>query len=256
MVTLMALLLQTLPSEPDFKEVEKSSSPIIKVLLEHEASPAYTDSSLQKVGMGDEWASAAKKLPALTRALYGRASQWYVRAWPDLDPFWKTKAREQGSRMAASRSPGPSGKRLPSGWNSTMGAAFLDGAVARTGSCSIKIPGGKGETYFSSEPLQFTGKTVEYSAWVRSDGTDSHNDVVTIGFLDKNRRILDNDRVNAPMDTPFWVHVSGKKDSVQDAVFVSVGVAIRSGSGNFWVDDFSLKVDGKEVLKNPSFEER
>jgi hypothetical protein len=246
MVALMVILLQTLPS----------SDQTLKPIFDHETTPGYTESSLQKIGMGDEWVAAAKKLPSFRVQLYDRASEWYVKAWPDLDPFWKTRAREQGARMAASRSPGVSGKRLPSGWNSSMGAAFLDGTVARTGSYSIRIPGGKGETYFGSDPIPLTGKTVEVSVWVRSDGTDSHNDVITIYLLDKNKRGLDSDRFNAPMDTPFWVRVTGKKDAIRDAAFVGVGVAVRSGSGNVWLDDYSMKIDGKEVLKNPSFEER
>jgi hypothetical protein len=173
------------------------------------------------------------------------------------EPLWGDKLRERGRKMAAARPPGASGKRLPSGWISDMGAAFLDGTVARTGSYSARSPGGKSETYLSSDPIPFTGKMLEYSAWVRSDGTDSPNDVVKIALFDKNRRLVDADNVKAPMDTPFWVRISGKRDAVPDAVFVSVGTAVRSGKGNFWADDFSLKIDGKEVLlKNPSFEEK
>ena len=44
--------------------------------------------------------------------------------------------------------------------------------------------------------------------------------------------------------------------TVSELTIIKIVVALCSGQGTFWVDDMSLRFDGKEVLKNASFEGR
>lgn len=291
----LALLLQakSLPSEEDFKKAQAklganpldpdsnttvgkymafvlgdysnampylvhSKDTTLKTLAEHELDATYTALPAQKVGMGDEWVAAAKKLPALSRIFYDRASQWYIQGWPDLDPVWRGKLREQGARLSASRPPGPARKGVPTGWKIEGGTPSSDGSVARNGSYSIKMPSDpKQEVFFKSDAIQVVPNSkIEYSAFVRSDGTDNKTDQIILNFFDKDGRLAGVGGIPIPVDVPFWNYVSGKSDVPPEAIFVKLGAAVRSKKGTLWVDDTSLKVDGKEVLKNPSFEEK
>lgn len=253
----------------DYKEAmpffAKSNDKTLKPLAERELDPARTATALLKVEMGDEWILAARKFPALFRAFYERAQQWYIEAWSKLDEAAKLKLREQGRKLAAARPPG--GKRpLPRGWTADMAAAGarapeMDGTIARTGSYSVKLSPGDpkvpgSSSILRSEPIAANGKKLELTAYVRTDGTDSPSDQVFVSFFDRNGMALGTWGPQAKVDTPFWERVSIKMDVPDAVTTVHIGVFFRSKSGALWVDDFSLKFDGKEALKNPSFEER
>jgi len=240
------------------KYLAKSGEKPLKNLAEHENTPDYTDTPPKRVGMGDEWVAAAKASPALFRPFFDRASYWYAKAWPDLDALWKNKLREQATRLAAARPPGGSRKGLPSAWKTDMGSPALDCTVARSGSYSVKLAGDpKTETFLKSELIPLTGKTIEYSAWVRSEATDSPNDQVGLNYFDKNGRFIGGAGVGVPVDLPFWIKVSGKTDTYPaDTASIKIIVALRSGHGALWVDDMVLKIDGKDALKNGSFEDK
>jgi len=238
----------------------KSSDKTLRTLAEHERAPLYTDTGAKKIGMGDEWVNAAKNYPALFRLFYDRASYWYTQAWPDMkdQPLWGNKLREQGAKLALARPLGMNRKGLPTGWKTDMGAPVLDGTIARTGSYSIKMPTDpQKETFLKSDPIPVSaGKTIEYSAWVRSDGTNSVNDEIALNYSDRADSFSGVVGVKAPMDVPFWNYVYGKAVAPRDVGFVRIIADVRSKKGTFWVDDMSLKIDGKEVLKNGSFEEK
>lgn len=291
----LALLLQSkpLPSEDDFKKAQAkletnpvepdanttvgkykafvlgdyngampylvhSKDTTLKTIADHELDATHTATATQKVGMGDEWVAAAKKFPALSRIFYDRASQWYILGWPDLDPVWKGKLREQGARLAASRPPGPARRGVPSGWKIEAGSPSSDGTAARTGSYSIKLPSDpKQEVFFKSDVIQVVpNNKIEYAAFVRSDGTDNKNDQIILNFFDRDGRLVGVGGVPIPVDVPFWNYVAGKADVPPEAIFVKLGAAVRSKKGSLWVDDMSLKLDGKESVKNPSFEDK
>jgi hypothetical protein len=59
-----------------------------------------------------------------------------------------------------------------------------------------------------------------------------------------------------PLDIPFWNRVVLKGVVPEGAVRAQVVVVLASKKGSMWVDDVSLKIDGKDVLKNGSFEEK
>lgn len=238
-----------------------SSDKTLRTLAEHENAPLYADTAPKKVGMGDEWVAAAKTFPALWRIFYDRAAQWYADAWPDLDPLWKDRSRTQGLKMAAARPQGGSRKGLPVGWTADTlppgaKAPVLDGTIAHTGSYSVKMipPDEKVPNGFSQLKSDVVvipaGKEIEYSASVLSNGTENANDRVILYFVDQV-----SGSAYIPLDTPFWNRVSGKMNIPAGATRVMLGVIQASKKGNVWVDDVSVKVDGKEVMKNLSFEQ-
>lgn len=238
-----------------------SKDTTLKTLAEHELDATRTTTAPQKVGMGDEWVAAAKKFPALSRIFYDRASQWYIKGWPDLDNVWKERSRIQGLKLAAARPPGGAAKALPNGWSGDqvvpgMKIPVLDGTISHTASYSVKmIPADeKVKGVFSqlnSDAIAIPprSKEAEFSAWVMSNGTENPNDRVVLFFLDKSLH-----PVSIPLDTPFWNRVSAKVVIPEGTTGAMLGVVQASKKGNVWVDDASVKIDGKEVLKSPSFE--
>lgn len=238
-----------------------SKDTTLKTLAEHELDGSHNATAPQKIGMGDEWVTAAKKFPALSRIFYDRASQWYTKGWPDLDNVWKDRSRIQGLKLAAARPPGAAGKVLPPGWSGDqlvpgMKIPVLDGTISHNGSYSVKmIPADeKAKDVFSQLKSDVIAvpprsKEAEFSATVMSNGTDSPNDRVVLYFLDKNAH-----QVFIPIDTPFWNRVSAKVAVPEGATRAMLGIIQASKKGNIWVDDASVKIDGKELIKNSSFE--
>lgn len=242
-----------------------SKDTTLKTLAEHELDATHTATATQKVGMGDEWVAATKKLPALNRIFVDRATQWYVTAWPDLDDVWKTKSREQAVKVSAARPPGNSRKGLPRNWQAgdatVQNLPSIDGTFARTGSHSIKIPpsASKVSTAFNgmqSDQIPFAGKAIEYSGYFRTEKTEGQSDELIITFYDATGGLVSLSVQKVPPDLPFWNRVVGKVNAPANATLLRLGSTIRSKNGMTYVDDMSVKVDGKEVLKNGSFEER
>lgn len=239
----------------------KSGDKTLRTLAEHERAPLYADTAVKKVGLGDEWISAAKDFKPLYRAFYDRAARHYAAAWPDLDPVWKDKARIQGMKLAASRPPGGSRKGLPAGWIGEQAVAGMkmpvwDGSIAHMGSYSVKLipPDEKVQNSFSqvkSDPIAIPpgSKEIEFSAWAMSNGTESPGDYIGIHFPN-----LFVKEVPVMPDTPFWVQYSAKIPVPQGATGMVFTGVIKSKRGNVWIDDASVKIDGKEMLKNPSLE--
>lgn len=239
----------------------KGSDKTLKTLAQHELDPSLTGSLAQKVAMGDEWVTATKKFPPLFRIFFDRASHWYVAAWPDADPVWKDKLREQGKKLSAARPPG-SPRKLPSKWAARVASPVLDGTVSRTGSYSLRVPHGDpkirpSETQAWSEPIPMgAGKKIDFTAYVRSEETNSAEDQVYLLFFDRADAIVHGIQARVPADLPFWNRLTGKADIPLNAQYARIGVANRSAQGQIWADDLSVRIDGQEALKNPSFEEK
>lgn len=239
----------------------KSSDKALKDLAEHELDPDHVGTAPKKVAMGDEWVLAARRFQPLSRIFFDRASHWYIQAWPDLDDFWRMNLREQGRKLSAARLPGSARKTVPNKWSARVANPVPDGTFARTGSYSIKVPHGDpkirpSETQVWSDPIPAGGGKVEFSAYVRTDGTDAPDDQVYLLFFDKSDAIVHGIQAALPNDIPFWQRVSGKADIPINVAHLRIGVAVRSAKGDAWADDLSVKIDGKEALRNPSFEEK
>jgi hypothetical protein len=247
------------------KYLEKSGDATLKTLAMHERAPEQTDTGPKKIGMADEWVAAAKKFPALFRVFYDRAAYWYILAWPDLDPVWKGKAREQGVKLSASRPPGTPKGALPTGWShGSVGDKVqpsLDGTIAHVGSYSGKLPpkdpASERVLYFMSPYLPVQGKMpLEATAFWRSDLTEGGNDTFFVHMYDENKTHLGSFASKVAADQPFWAPVSTKGDLLPNAKFVTVGFIKQSKPGTLWGDDFSVKIGGAEILKNGSLEQK
>lgn len=247
--------------------LSKSADKTLRTLAEHERAPLYADTPAKKIGMGDEWVTASKNFQPLCRAFFARASWWYAQAWPDLDPVWKEKARAQGLKLAAAKPAGSARKGLPTGWAAEAAVPgnrppLLDGTIARTGSYSVRILPGDEKIKGSFGALKSDvipvagGKTLEFSAFVRSEDTDNAADRIAISFFDTMGTGILTVGPFVPLDLPFWNKVSGKIDVPANASRAVFGAACHSKKGSIWIDDISVKVDGKEILKNASFEEK
>lgn len=237
-----------------------SSDKTLQTLADHELDSMYTDSAVKKVGMGDEWVSAARKIPALAAIFYDRAAQWYGAAWPGLDAVWKQKSRLQGRKLAASRPAGGPRKGLPSGWVVDSGKPpVLDGNVARTGSYSARVFGADDKVAGSSLRSQImvvSGMTFELSAFLLTDETENPGDRIYVQFFDPSGRMVGMSSTFSTVDIPFWTRVSIKGAIPQNVVRAQFGIDSFSKKGATWIDDVSLKIDGMEVMTNPSFELR
>lgn len=242
-----------------------SDDKTLAALAEHDSNPTYADSGEKKVGLGDEWVAAGKKYPPLSNIFYDRAAQWYIAAWPDLNGVWKDKTRVQGQKMAVARPKGGKKNALPSGWLAGVGKSSrtpqLDGEVARSGSYSVRMmpadPTVKGSySVLKTELFPLSGKALDFSAYTLSDGTENVGDLLYITFYGNDGKPKGTHRAFYPIDLPFWNRVSVKAAIPDTATRAQVVVERHSKNGTVWVDDFSVKVDGKEVLPNPSFEDK
>lgn len=245
-----------------------SKDATLKALAEKELDEANTATPQQKISMGDEWVNGAKKIPALFRAFYDRAGYWYSKAWPDLDLVGRQKLRAVAAKLSASRPPGPAAKKaLPAADFSNEGLpgakpSDLDGTIARTGSYSLKMYPADPKVKDSVSRFRSTrmvvppgGKTLEISAWVRSDGTENGADRMFMFYVDQTGTGIGTIGPFLPIDMPFWTRVYQKVDQIPpNVVRLDYGASMSSKMGNIWIDDMSVKVDGKEILKNGSFE--
>lgn len=209
-----------------------------------------------KVAVGDEYVKLLKKFPKKRAELIESASDAYGKAWPDLDAVWKTKTREQLARLYSS--PQPATRPMPKGeWRAE--GAVVSGERVRSGLSAVKItmPKGNADGYYI--PLRTVLKLpagaaeVEVSAWVLSDGTNNVNDDVKPTVTGAAGKLLYAQGSAIPLDLPIWTKVE-KKIACEGGLTIEVQFDFLSRKGTVYVDDVSIKVDGKELLTNGSFE--
>jgi hypothetical protein len=58
------------------------------------------------------------------------------------------------------------------------------------------------------------------------------------------------------MDTPCWRKFEKEGVAPDGAIRIQVRIWSQHNKGAVWVDDVSLAVEGKEVLKNGGFEDK
>lgn len=255
----------------DYKEGAKhlvlSDDKTLATLAEHDSNPTYFDSGVKKVGLADEWVTAAKKYPKISNVFYDRAAQWYAAAWPDVDGIWRDRVRERGLKMSAARPNGAKRKSPLVDWPihpGIAGAAWaLDNTVSRSGSYSAKLIPADEKVNGSASAIRstlgpVTGNTVDASVYVLSNGTENGADRVHLEFFDANAKQMLFNTISAfiPLDVPFWQRINLKGNVPKGAARFQIGASIYSKQGNFWIDDASVKFDGKEALKNGSFEDK
>lgn len=207
-----------------------------------------------KVGVGDEYVRLLKKYPKKRQELIDAASDCYAAAWPDLDPFWRMKTREHLAKLYTPVAPGRA-LGLPDGWSGPVDTSHrtaLSTERVHSGGVAAKLtPGAKAKNarMLYTPTIKGAGKKVEFSVWVLSDGTDSSSDEVRFYFDGgvTARKI--------PKDLPVWTHLVFEVDTVNGAFERgNIEVVSFSKEGAIYVDDISIKVDGREQLQGGGFE--
>lgn len=237
----------------------KGSDTNLKKLAEKEISDPKP--AMERIGLGDEWIDAAKKLSAFRAPIQRHASSFYALAWPDLDGVWKDKLRDRAKRMLQAAVPGQARKGTPAGWKFDGQKISADPTVAHSGQCSIRLEGGKektafGNTGFSNDLIVSPQGKLTISAWVATDGTESAKDKLIVGFFGTNGNFITHGSgaFIAP-DFPFWQKIESTFEIPKEVVRINIGVLLYSQKGTLWVDDISLKnADGKEFVENGGFE--
>lgn len=215
------------------------------------------DNGAARVGVGDEYWKSSKKFPKDRLRFVDRANEAWATGWPMLDAFWKDKTRDNLKRLYASAA-GPAVRPLAKGEWISDGAA-VSGERVRSGVASARIPMPKGNEGNYAQPLRCDiklpagAKELEVSAWVLADGTNSANDDMKPVVTGAGGKLLSAAGTAIPMDVPVWTPVS-QKLKVDGAVKVSVYFEFQSRQGIVFVDDVSVKCDGKELLANGGFE--
>jgi hypothetical protein len=219
-----------------------------------------------RVGIGDAWVELLKKLPKNRAQILDRASKWYGEAWQDLDNVWKSKLRDQLRKLNGV--PADPEKRPPgasaSGWKDLgdVYGTLIDDTFARSGRRSMKVvrPGNKdpaATNHATTVSYPTKGSKVhELTFSYLTDGTDA--DIpMQILFLDGGGKQLPKEGGVALLsDEPFWHKIRLECESPPDAARVVIAVSGKIKKGAGWLDDLSMKVEGKELLQNGGFEEK
>jgi hypothetical protein len=265
----------------------KSQDEYLKSLAEREAAAA-SGSKEQCIAAAEAWwkgsdeieakgllsgavinqkVKADKELVARARLkMVERSLHWISMVWPSLEGDLRTTYKERARRFA--QSPRPAGsKAVPPGWASDShpkGAttASGDGTYAHGGLVSIRIPAALEKTTEASpytqiqtDLLPISGKQAVISVWTLSDGTANGSDKIEVRFFDgSGKNVYQTPGPLIPLDHPFWTKLETTVDVPAGAVRVQFAAVVYSRKGTVWIDDASVKIDGKEALKNGSFE--
>jgi len=212
------------------------------------------------VEIGDAWIKAAGAHAKARQAFQERAAYWYVKGYEKLsDDLWKAQLKEKLLKLAGVNRETPwKSAGIPGWWSLWDGQkAGLDGA-AKDGRRSVRIlqapedvnkrPG------IVSPPMSpKPGATYTVTLWAMTDGTDAPGEV-RVRFWDQNGQFAGQWGPFIPADTPYWKKLEAEVKPPPNAGKMDVQVVVTSRRGQTWIDGLSLKLDGKELLENGSFE--
>lgn len=231
----------------------KGSDAALKAAAEAEEGTDSKKGS-QLIPIGDEWVKAATKHPLLRQACLDRASHWYARAWQNLEDSEKPKFREKIRRIWGNPSAPPPSKSPPRGWPEFRGA--IDRSFFHSGKSSARLVAEAEPHSISTDRFPCApGSKIVVTAWVASDGTMGPRDDVFVRYWSRFGKFLGQEGPSIPFDLPCWYKVSAELTAPEDTFQVDVSVQMRSTVGTFWVDDVSLKIEGREMLRNGGLEE-
>lgn len=206
--------------------------------------------------VGDLWATAAAKVAKYKKQFNDHAMTWYVQCWPSLDEPFKGKLRARVKQIQSKGGAATAITKLTA-WPQAAGKTFSSGQYAVTGSKSLRIdPDPKIDYgYLTTGDLTCpAGKDYVFSGWALSDGTDTAQDHIKMDVFQQGVKLIDQVKLALPQDTPMWVYFTYKGTFPQNAILFKISCVLASKQGSLWFDDVSVKVDGKELLKNTSFD--
>lgn len=235
----------------------RSKIDTLRSAAEREAS--VDGNNLTLVEIGDAWIAALPKSGPARQACVDRASFWYAKSWLKLDDLWKLKLRE---RLAKLYRPVAAHPGTITGWGGPLDPAQKVDVLSTTvhsGGAALRLTPNAGKaknhSFLRSPTIAVpAGKVLEFSVWILADGNDSLDDHVRFFVKDSERRDIENNMLHMPTDLPVWKKVSKQVDLKGEPCLASLEVVSFSSKGFVWVDDLSLKIDGKELLQNGGFE--
>ena len=222
------------------------------------------DTAFHSVEAADAWlAIAAKQKPFAVR-LKERALMHFAEAWPKTEPG-PTREIIRG-KLRSLQAKGPESKALgafpPGGWSSTNRAG-ADREFAHSGATSVKVLAGdpkvkSPQSFFIVDALCQPDVKVSFSMWVLTSGGESGMGRVHLKFRNDKQGAgehLAMHTITVNPDLPIWTQLSN--EVVAPAGTVKVELAFGFGGavgGAAWVDDVSMKFNGREQIKNGSFD--
>jgi hypothetical protein len=224
---------------------------------------------LERVDVGDMWLQVGKKQKPVAAACTSRALSLYSEAWPKLDDTWRGKLRE---RVAALQRKGPEAKQLgafPGIWTNPATPKTrcgLDREYAKSGAASLKMlapdPALQGfQAWISTDEIPIKpGDKVVFSAWVLTQGDEAFSGKLQVKFRGK-ANTADNHLLLVPVrvdgDMPIWTKVQGEATAPEGSITVDLSFNRSTAkAGVAWIDDMSLKLGDRELVKNGGFEGR
>ncbi len=216
------------------------------------------------VEAADAWFTLSAKNKPLASQLKARAMVHYAEAWPKTEAG-PTREIVRG-KLKAIQSKGPESRALgafPAGSWTGNNRAGLDREFAYSGAASVKVLSGdpkvKGpQSFFTADILCAPGAKVTFSCWTLTSGGESGMGRVHLKFRDAKQGAgehLAMHTIAVNPDLPIWtkqeLEVMAPAGTVRAEIAFGFGPVV---GGSAWVDDFSLKCDGREQLKNWSFD--
>jgi hypothetical protein len=196
---------------------------------------------------------AARLRPFFTQ----RAVLFYGQAWPDLTGPDKDRIRGCMQRVFQSASPVLKSASAPKEWAIDPAAKIGPTELAiHSGRKSLMMVGGKvRSTVLGQTVVLKPNAECELSGWVLSDGTDGAEDELYAPGYSTSGKLVLHPKLAVVNDQPWWKRISAKFTTPADMAKMEVHFSLTSTKGVIYLDDVSLTVDGKEVLKNGSFEQ-
>lgn len=250
LATLLFLLSQTAGE----KELER---------LKELASKAETPAA--KAAAGDAYISAGAKFGKDRSKFVEGAMALYQDAWASIEDAPKEKLRERLNQLAGYRDDWEKrgrGLAVPAGWTgfAETAGSYVDTAFFRSGKKSARLstwkdPAGRNSWMTTTKFKVQPGKEFQLFAHVFSARASEPAELQVRFYDDANKALLQvGPAIEA--DLPVWKAYTGAGTSPAGSVWADVCLWSTLKSGAFWIDDVSLKCDGKELLKNGGFEEK